>query len=161
MATLQRQLVNLEMLADDLSALALKSHWTAVHIKLIEAYQIALQHLLSSMSSEAEHEFKRRIETSALAQVIESKRMLSVHLKLIGYILTYWDASEKAAEILESNFTEQADKRLELLQVKAIRAKSQLKTVATAMGEADYQKFINLLNLSDAQWQWQVLVARY
>jgi len=161
MATLQRQLVNLEILADDMSALVHTSHWTDPHIKLIEAYQIALQQLLNSINTDTDHEFKKRIEASALAKVLDSKRMLSVHLKLIEYILTYWDASQKAAEILESHFTEQADKRLELLQVKAIRAKSQLKTVATAMGKADYQKFVDLLNLSDAQWQWQALVARY
>ena len=76
-------------------------------------------------------------------------------------MLTFWDANKKANEILDTNFGESADKRLELLQVKAIRAKAQLKTVAHAMGQADYQKFIDLLNLRDAQWQWNVLLSRY
>lgn len=87
--------------------------------------------------------------------------MIGVHLKLIGYVLTFWDANKKANDILDTNFGESADKRLELLQVKAIRAKAQLKTVAHAMGQADYQKFIDLLNLRDAQWQWDVLLSRY
>lgn len=161
MATIQRQLVNLEILAEDLDSLSSEQYGGEQHIRLIEEYKEALEHLSVSAKPETESGFKKRLATSTLAYVLESKQMIGVHLKLIGYVLTFWDANQKANQILDSNFGENADKRLELLQVKAIRAKSQLKTVANAMGQADYQKFIDLLNLRDAQWQWDVLLSRY
>lgn len=57
------------------------------------------------------------------------------------YVITAWEASQKASRIIADSFDESADKRLELLQVKAIKAKSQLKTVAIAMGKADYEVY--------------------
>lgn len=161
MATIQRQLVNLEILAEDLNSLSSEQYGGEQHIRLIEEYKEALEHLSDSAKPETESGFKKRLTTSTLAHVLESKQMIGVHLKLIGYVLTFWDANKKANDILDTNFGESADKRLELLQVKAIRAKGQLKTVAHAMGQADYQKFIDLLNLRDAQWQWDVLLSRY
>lgn len=161
MSTIQRQLVNLEILAEDLDSLPIEQHWCEQHIRLIEEYKVALELLSDSARAETESGFKKRLTTSTFAHIMESKQMIGVHLKLIGYVLTFWDASQKANQILDNNFGENADKRLELLQVKAIRAKAQLKTVANAMGQADYQRFIDLLNLRDAQWQWDVLLSRY
>ena len=161
MTTIQRNIVNLEIVAEDLQALPDSEHWSEQHIKLIEEYKTALQLLAASLKSETENGFRKWIESSSLGSVLATKKMVSVHLKLIDYVLTYWEASQKANSILDSNFGENADKRLELLQVKAIRAKSQLKTVATAMGQLDYQKFVELLNLRDEQWQWQGLIARF
>ena len=50
----------------------------------------------------------------------------------------------KAESIINDNFDDSADVRLELLQVKAIKAKAQLKTVASAMGEQDYKNLFVL-----------------
>ena len=161
MTTIQRNIVNLEIVADDLDALPDSEYWGIQHIKLIQEYKNALQQLAESLNVETENGFKKWIESSSLSEVLESKQMVYVHLKLIDYVLTYWDANQKAERILDSTFGEHADKRLELLQVKAIRAKSQLKTVAMAMGELDYQKFVTQLNLRDEQWQWQGLISRF
>jgi len=87
--------------------------------------------------------------------------MVGVYTKLVGYVITAWEASNKANAILVDNFDASADKRLELLQVKAIRAKSQLKTVATAMGQNDYEKFTQALGLIAQEWQWDMLRARF
>ena len=161
MTTIQRNIVNLEIVADDLAALPDSEYWSAQHIKLIQEYKNALQQLAESSSFETENGFKKWIESSPLKQALETKQMINVHLKLIDYVLTYWDANQKAERILDNNFGEHADRRLELLQVKAIRAKSQLKTVASAMGELDYQKFVKQLNLRDEQWQWHGLISRF
>ena len=98
---------------------------------------------------------------SIFENIFERKRMVAVYIKLIGYVLTAWEATSKANAILLDNFDASADKRLELLQVKAIKAKSQLKTVATAMGQSDYEKFTRTLGLETQEWQWDTLRARF
>ena len=66
---------------------------------------------------------------SLFEDIFERKRMVGVYIKLVGYVITAWEATNKANAIISENFDSSADKRLELLQLKAIKAKSQLKTV--------------------------------
>lgn len=87
--------------------------------------------------------------------------MVSIHLRLVDYVLTYWQTMQKVNDIRDTNFESNADKRLDLLHVKAVKAKSQLKTVASAMGQDNYSRFLALINLSDVEWQWDVIRARY
>lgn len=161
MATFQRLLVNLEIIADDLDALHESDCFSNGHLALLGAFREALVKLNEAAMEQTEASCKAYFEHSSLASVYAKKQMLSVHVKLIGYVLSYWEANEKVSEIINDDFDPRADKRLELLQVKAIRAKAQLKTVATAMGKEDYGRFIEVLKLSGKDWHWDTLRARF
>lgn len=161
MATFQRLLVNLEIIADDLDALNESDCFSDKHLALLGAYRAALADLNESAAQQTEAHCKAYFQHSSLASVYVKKQMLSVHVKLINYVLSYWDANEKVTDIINDDFDPRADKKLELLQVKAIRAKAQLKTVATAMGKEDYKRFIEVLKLSGKDWQWDTLRARF
>ena len=58
MATIQRQLVNLEILAEDLASLSSEQYGGEQHIRLIEEYKEALDHLSDSAKPETESGFK-------------------------------------------------------------------------------------------------------
>ena len=161
MASLQRSLVNLEMLSDDITSLSYEALNTAAHIRLLNEVLKELNDLDALMSHETESSFHNAITGSIFENIFERKRMVAVYIKLIGYVVTAWEATSKANAILLDNFDASADKRLELLQVKAIKAKSQLKTVATAMGQSDYEKFTRTLGLITQEWQWDTLRARF
>ena len=161
MASLQRTLVNLEMLSDDINALDANALNTHAHIKLLHHVLEALKGAEQLVALETEANFQKALLGSLFENVFERKRMVGVYIKLIEYVITAWEASNKASAIISENFDSSADKRLELLQVKAIRAKSQLKTVATAMGKEDYEKFTHILGLTTQEWQWDTLRARF
>ena len=74
---------------------------------------------------------------------------------LLCYVLQHWETSRKIDAILADQFDENADKRLDLLQVKNIKAKSQFKTVAGAMGKRDYELFVQNMGLNHPDWTWQ------
>ncbi|WP_421132409.1 hypothetical protein [Alteromonas sp. A079] len=161
MATFQRLLVNLEIIADDLDMLDAKCYFSDRHLTLLEAYRTALDTLNKAAVAQTEASCSAYFQHSSLAPVYVTKQMLSVHVKLISYVLSYWEANEKVSDIINDDFDPRADKRLALLQVKAIRAKAQLKTVASAMGRDDYERFTHVLKLSGKDWQWDTLRARF
>jgi len=161
MASLQRSLVNLEMLSDDINALNAHALNTAAHIRLLHNVLEELKIAEQFVALETEASFHKALLGSMFENIFERKRMVGVYIKLLGYVLTAWEATNKANAIISENFDSSADKRLELLQVKAIKAKSQLKTVATAMGQGDYGKFTQTLGLTTQEWQWDTLRARF
>lgn len=161
MSPLQRHLINLEMIADDISMLDESELLSDEHLQLLKRYKSELTRLNELASSETESAFKSLIQKSVLSTLVDSRQMLLIHLKLIEYIQTFTTADAKIQSILTTRFDSNSDKYLELLQTKAIRAKSQLKTVAMAMGKVDYEKFTQFLSLNQDEWLWDVLKARY
>ena len=155
MGTTQRHLVNLDMLLTDIEMLDGSEYGSLVHVKLLKDIQRVLEALEVAVQSETVSSFQKAVVNAGLAGPLEDKRMPGIFKRLIGYVLEYWDAHSKAAKILDSQFDGNADKRLELLQVKGIRAKSQFKTVARAMGRTDYLHFVEALGLLHEDWQWQ------
>lgn len=161
MATLQRTLVNLEMLSEDVSLLGSAERYAETHLRLLHSILSVLSELETLVTHETENGFQMLLKGSLFEDKFESKRMVNVYKKLVEYVITSWEATQKANLIIADNFDEQADKRLELLQTKAIKAKSQLKTVATAMGKLDYEKFTHLFGLSAQEWLWDTLRAKF
>lgn len=155
MGTTQRHLVNLDMLLTDIEMLEGSEHGSLVHIKLLKDIQRVLEALDIAAQQETVSSFQKAVVNAGLAGPLEDKRMPAIFRRLIGYVLEYWDAHGKAAKILDSQFDGNADKRLELLQVKGIKAKSQFKTVARAMGRNDYLHFTEALGLTQEEWRWQ------
>jgi len=161
MARLQRALVNLEMLSEDINDLSETELFTDAHNRLLQAILDTLVELNTLVINETQASLQQMLAGSPFENVFEKKQMVSVYVKLLGYVITACEATNKASLIINDNFDERADKRLELLQVKAIRAKSQLKTVASAMGKSDYQKFVLICGLKSQEWSWDVLRARF
>lgn len=161
MTSPQRTLVALDMLSDDINLLNDSQVNSELHFKLLSDFLVQLNQLNDSVQQESEAAMKRLFVGSLFEQAIGRKSMVTVYMKLLNYVLTAWDATLKADAIINDNFDNNADVRLELLQVKAIKAKSQLKTVASAMGKQDYEVFCNLLGLTADKWQWDTLRARF
>tara|TARA_A200000159_G_scaffold73515_1_gene68270 strand:- start:24676 stop:25125 length:450 start_codon:yes stop_codon:yes gene_type:complete len=149
------------MLSDDINLLNDSQVNSELHFKLLSDFLVQLNQLNDSVQLESEAAMKRLFVGSLFEQAIGRKSMVTVYMKLLNYVLTAWDATLKADEIINDNFDNNADVRLELLQVKAIKAKSQLKTVASAMGKQDYKAFCSLLGLTADKWQWDTLRARF
>ena len=161
MASLQRTLVNLEILSEDINILDDSAINTVAHIKLLRSVLEELKNAEPLVAFETEASFQKLLSGSLFEGIFERKGMVGVYIKLVGYVITASEATNKANAILTDNFDPSADKRLELLQVKAIKAKSQLKTVASAMGKEDYEKFVHTLGLFAQEWQWDTLRARF
>lgn len=161
MTSSQRTLINLEILSDDINQLESSQLNGSLHFKLLSDFLLRLTELNHSVQSDTEASVKQLLKGSVFDGAIGRKSMLVVYIKLINYVITAWDATLKAESIINDNFDDSADVRLELLQVKAIKAKAQLKTVASAMGEQDYKTFCAMLGLTAEKWQWDTLRARF
>ncbi|RDV24854.1 hypothetical protein DXV75_12325 [Alteromonas aestuariivivens] len=158
MPSLQRQLVNLDILCDDLGLLDAHDYASAAHRKLLAQYQSILKQLQIAALDVTEAQYEATLRNTEFSRLLGSKRMIGVHIRLIEHVLEHWAASEKVEQILASEFDEKADRRLNLLQTKAVRARSLIKAVASAMGQEDYQRFAAVLGLAHPQWQWRALV---
>ena len=161
MTSPRRTLVALDMLSEDINLLNDSQVNSELHFKLLSDFLLQLKQLNDSVQQESEAAMRCLFVGSQFEQAIGRKSMLIVYMKLLNYVLTAWDATLKAEAIINDSFDDNADVRLELLQVKAIKAKSQLKTVASAMGKQDYEVFCNVLGLSADKWQWDTLRARF
>lgn len=160
MSVLQRKLVNLEMVKDDIAMLPAHDYASPQHHKLVRQYRSVLADIGEHLANFTERQFRVAAEQVGMDTVLSQKQMVSVQIKMITSVLAFWDADQKANEILATEFGEQADKRLDLLQVKAIRAKSHLKTVADAMGQHGYQSFVGILGLTGTELEWAQLFNR-
>ncbi|MBU2977114.1 hypothetical protein [Alteromonas sp. C1M14] len=155
-AQTHRHLVNLEILISDIEMLAPGDLATAPHIRLLDSIRRELTALEASAINETQQGFQQLVGTTTLKQGLKDKRMLTIYNRLLGYILQHWRASTKIDEIIDSQFDNHADERLELLRTKSIRAKSQCKTIMLAMGNCDANYFLTLFGLQQEAWLVQV-----
>ncbi|MBU3023165.1 hypothetical protein [Aestuariibacter sp. A3R04] len=154
-STTQRHLVNVDMLLSDIDALKQQPYSRLAHSRLLTALKNELAALSRVIEHETVYSFHQAVVTIGLESTLPAKRMADIYARLINYVLEYWEAQEKVDSIIDSCFDTNAEKRLQLLQVKAIRAKTQFKTVAKAMGDHDYTHCIAVLGLSQENWVWQ------
>ncbi|MDP5032075.1 MAG: hypothetical protein NWQ54_14200 [Paraglaciecola sp.] len=162
MLTLTRQLVSLDMvcteLADYSGKLQAANHVVPqAYVNLLKQFCIAIQNLSLIAQDYSQLVFVAEVEKFGLALPIKNKRILSVYLRLIEYVIDFYLASEKIASIRDKLFDDNAEKRLDLLQVRAIKAKAQFKTVVHALGKREYQQFAHHLALPTSEWGWDVL----
>ena len=112
---------------------------------------------MRAASDLTEQEFMASLNSVSLDIDISSKQLFSIYSRLLGFVVDFYEARQKVLAIIENEFTDLADKHLDLLQTKAIRARSQFKTVAQALGEEEYCQFVSQLGLPDHEWGWQQL----
>lgn len=150
--TIRRQLINLDILLTDIEVLVERDYASSEHVRLLQQVQSVLTELEAAALVETVSSYHHAVINAGLDHALADKRIPTIYIRLISYVLQFWDASEKAKDILTRDFDDKADKRLELLQVKATKAKSQFKTVAKAMGAKDYKRFLKLLGLMHDDW---------
>ena len=131
---------------------------SANYLKLLACYLEECRQVTFLAKALKDNAFSDLVSSSGTLSPFSNKQMLSVQSRLLEYVLAFYSASNKADKILASEFGDQADKRLDLLQTKAIKARSQFKTVALAMGKNDYQVFKTALCLPEQDWAWSTLV---
>lgn len=154
-STTQRHLVNVDMLLSDIDGLKHQCYPRQAHGRLLTALKNEFIALSYAVKHETVHSFHSAVVSIGLEETLPAKGMTDIYARLITYVLEYWETQEKIDSIIDSCFDTNAEKRLQLLQVKAIRAKSQFKTVAKAMGTLDYEHCINVLGLNQENWVWQ------
>ena len=163
MLTLTRQLLALNMLIQDLhlEAEQLEAGDEACNnqafIKLLKQCHQQSQSIMALVDDMTEYEFVTNTEITNLDFEIASKRLFSIYTRLLEFVIDYYVARRKAMAILENEFSSFADKQLDLLQTKAIKAKSQFKTVSQALGKEEYQNFLSQHGLPEHEWGWMKL----
>ncbi|MCY7296113.1 hypothetical protein [Alteromonas sp. a30] len=159
MSPISRKLVSLDMLREDmLEASENANHEVnAVYLKMLSQYLSQCQSLMVEAEALSDHVFIEAIEASGTHLHILNKQMLRVQIRLLEYVLDYYSATQKAGKIQQSEFDSYADKRLGLLQTRAIKARNQFRIVAEAMGAQDLAAFLEAACLSPNDWSWQAL----
>lgn len=159
MSSISRKLVSLDMLREDMHEeyeyVDHKSN--EAYLKLLTQYLHQCQALFLDAEPLADHVFIDAIEASGTHLHIVNKQMLRVQIRLLEYVLDYYVASEKASEIQQNDFGSAADRRLDLLQTRAIKAKNQFRIVAEAMGAIDLAAFLEAACLAESDWGWKAL----
>ncbi len=159
MPTISRKLITLDILNVDMQEEGkhVDKKISTGYLELLQQYLDECKLLLALAGELRESVFSGMVESSGTCLHITNKRMLSVQIRLLEYVLVYYNASQKIEVIQASEFGSQADRRLGLLQTKAIKARSQFKTVAKAMGRSDLQAFILATYLPEFHWGWKAL----
>jgi hypothetical protein len=162
MLTLSRQLVALDMVCTELAEYASKvngynNRVPLGYLHLLKQFCLAIEQLSETANGYKQFAFIAEVDKFGLVLPITNTRILSVYLRLIEYVLDYYQATEKIAGIIDSHFDDNAEKRLQLLQTRAIRAKAQFKIVVQALGKPDYQQFAHHLALPLSDWGWDAL----
>lgn len=159
MSPISRKLISLDMLREDMF-----EEWdetgkvvSASYLKMLGQYLSQCRALMMEAETLNDHMFIDAIDASGTHLHILNKQMLRVQIRLLEYVLDYYQATQKAAKIQQSEFDSYADKRLGLLQTRAIKARNQFRTVAEAMGEQDLAAFLEAACLSQNDWSWQAL----
>ncbi|MCF2950488.1 hypothetical protein L0668_20435 [Paraglaciecola aquimarina] len=160
MSAIHRQLIALDMLAQDLieelDGLC-SERVTQQYLALLKQYHIHGLSLADEVETLSDYDFSKWITQHQVCRFLISKKLLLVQNRLVGYVLDYYDASRKSDEIRHSDFSEHADRRFDLLTTKAIKARSQYRTVAKAMNQNDYLKLIEYIGLPLFDWGWEQL----
>lgn len=158
MSTVSRKLITIDMLREDLLDEDITvDNVPDSYLKLLAQYLKECRALLLLAKEFKDSVFADTVASSGTCLHIINKQMLKVQIRLLEYVLDYYDATHKAEKIQACEFDSQADKRLDLLQTKAIKARAQFRTVAQAMGPTDLQEFIEATALPEFDWSWKAL----
>jgi len=160
MSTLVRQLIAFDILKQELEDVTLldeeaeKDSIEDAHLQLLKQCSQSNQAIVDSTKGVSEFDFAKIISQVELEFKVSTKQLLTVHNKLISWVITFFVAKEKANAITAIDFSEQAEVRLDLWQTKAAKAKNQIKTLANALGKDEYVEFIAQYRLNKTELMW-------
>jgi uncharacterized protein YnzC (UPF0291/DUF896 family) len=160
MSSLVRQLIAFDILKQELEDVVLlgdkaeKDRIEDAHLQLLKQCSQSNQDIIDSTKGISEYDFGKIISQVELEFKVSTKQLLTVHNKLIAWVITFFVAKAKANSITAQDFSEQAEVRLDLWQTKAAKAKNQIKTLASALGKAEYVEFITQYRLKKTELMW-------
>lgn len=165
MSTFSRQLIALDMLSEEMTeALALPevsqtAQVSSEYLSLLSQYRRVSESLGQLAAELTEIGFSETVSKHNVCIHLVNKKVLMVQNKLLEYAVDFYDASRRAERIRHDEFNQQADIRFDLLSTRAIKLRSQFKTIAKAMKQSDYESLMRGIGLADFDWGWDVLMA--
>lgn len=160
MSSLVRQLIAFDILKQELEDVNLldeeaeKDSIADEHLQLLKQCSQSNQAIVDSTESLSEFDFAKTIGQVELEYKVSTKQLLIVHNKLISWVINFFVAKEKANSITAQDFSESAEVRLDLWQTKSAKAKNQIKTLANALGKAEYLEFVTQYRLTKTELMW-------
>jgi hypothetical protein len=125
---------------------------TSHYLFLLGKYKEISISLFDSAQELTEKGFIKAVTNQGVCHHLANKKMLMIQNRLLEYVLDYYDAASKAGQIRDADFSSAADVRFDLLTTRAIRSKSQYKTVARALSKKEYQNLLNGIGLAEFDW---------
>lgn len=163
MHTFSRQLIALDMLSQEMADELLlpeiqhSHHVTSQFLKLLKHYCEASKALEILADDLTENGFTDAVIAQNVCLHLVNKKVLRVQNKLLEYVTEFYHASRRAELIRHDEFNQQADIRFDLLSTRAIKFKSQYRTVAKAMKRKDYEGLVRGIGLPEFDWRWELL----
>jgi len=146
MSTLVRELIAFDILKQELEDISVDvdsdDSLNSAHLQLLRQCSGANHRIIEATKGLSEYDFLKSIANVEFVYKVSTKQLLTVHNKLIAWVIDFFVAKDKASKITEQDFSEQAEVRLDLLQTKSARAKNQIKILAKALGQEEYKDFI-------------------
>ncbi len=163
MSLVLRQLITLDMLGQDLidelacPLIQKTQQISSTYLSLLQQYLDGSLLLAKLATPLTDYEFTELIRNHGTCDHLHSKKLLLVQNKLLSYVIEYYQAKQKLDPIRETDFSEQAEVRFDLLTTKVIKSKSKYRTVAKAMAVKDYLNLIKAIGLAEFDWGWDKL----
>lgn len=158
MSSFKQQLLTLNLLSEGMTDELSECKETDVlasplYVDLLKQYLETSKSLSVLASSYTDMEFKSAIQNRGICLHLMNKKMLMIQNKLVNYLIDYFEATFRLNEIRDADFSENANIRFDLLSVRAIKSKSQFKTVADALTDSEYQILQSEIGLPELNWR--------
>ncbi|GAA6186795.1 MULTISPECIES: hypothetical protein [Alteromonadaceae] len=165
MSNFNRLLVTLEMLSQDIleelnsPEIQQNQHISIQYLKLITQYWKTSLKLAESATDLTEKGFSYAITEKGICEHLVNKKMLLIQNRLLEYVVEYYNTSIRIEKLRDVDFSENADKRFDLLTTRAVKYRSQYKVVAKALDPVEYQRLITGIGLAAFDWSWQTVTS--
>ncbi|GAC16158.1 hypothetical protein [Aliiglaciecola lipolytica] len=165
MPKFNRLLVTLDMLSQDivdelnLPEIQQNEKISSHYLKLITQYWQASESLQHCANELTEKGFSKAISEKRMCVHLVNKKVLLIQNRLLEYAIEYYKTNIRIDELRDVDFSENADKRFDLLTTRAIKYKSQYKVVARALNKIEYQRLIKSVGLPKFDWGWDTIIA--
>ncbi|MFW8590889.1 hypothetical protein ACOI22_08820 [Glaciecola sp. 2405UD65-10] len=155
MSNLVRELIAFDILKQELEDIEVDTEsddsLLKAHLQLIKQCSGASQRIITATQGLSEYDFQKSISNVEFVYKVHTKQLLTVHNRLIAWVIDFFIAKEKASKITDLDFSDQAEVRLDLWQTKSAKAKNQIKILANALGKEEYNEFIAQYRLAHTE----------
>ncbi|MFA3792861.1 hypothetical protein AB6T38_17270 [Aliiglaciecola sp. SL4] len=165
MFNFNRLLVTLDMLSQDIleelnsPEVQKNQHISSEYLKLITQYWKVSLDLALSATDFTERGFTNAIAEKGMCGHLVNKKMLLIQNRLLEYVVEYYNTSIRIEKLRDVDFSENADKRFDLLTTRAVKYRSQYKVVAKALDRIEYQRLIDGVGLPLFDWSWETVIS--
>ncbi|GAB2707522.1 hypothetical protein Q4574_20765 [Aliiglaciecola sp. 3_MG-2023] len=165
MSNFNRLLVTLDMLFEDIleelnsQKIQQNQRISTRYLQLITQYWKTSLSLAQSATDFTEKGFSNAIVENGICVHLLNKKMLLIQNRLLEYVVEYYNTSIRIEKLRDVDFSENADKRFDLLTTRAVKYRSQYKVVAKALNRTEYQRLIEGIGLPPFDWNWETVIS--